>query len=212
MRAVNLLPRETHTRRTFSGVDPFLAAGAALTVVVVAAVGGGFVLAHSHAVSEQRKLAAARTELAQLQREQTRSGSVATPILPTPAVTAQTPTWQAAIESALNGRVAWDDVLFQIGRITPGNVSLTSVTLGASSTTSTASAGPGTLSLAGTAFNQDSVAQLLARLQLVPNLSSVTLTSSTADPKSGVVTFVIAAQTSVPVTAPATTTAAGAGA
>lgn len=209
MRAVNLLPRETSARRSFGGgVDPFLAGGAALTVVVLAAVGGGFALAHSHAAAAQQKLQTVKSELAQLQREQTQSGSVATPILPTPTVTGQQPTWQSAVESALSGRVAWDDVLSQLGRVTPSNVSFTTVTLG-SGTSSTATAG--TVSLAGTAFNQDSVAQLLARLQLVPDLSDVTLTSSTSDPKTGVVTFVIGAQTGVPAAPPSTSAAPATG-
>jgi Tfp pilus assembly protein PilN len=213
MRAVNLLPRETHTRSgSFRGLDPFLAGGAALTAVVVAAVGGGFALEHSHAASVQRQLATAKTELAQLQREQTQSGSVATPILPTPTVTGQTPTWQAAIQAALSGRVAWDDVLSQIGRLTPARVSFTTVTLGAAATaTASAGSGSGSLTLAGTAFDQVSVAQFLARLQLVPSLSNVTLTSSIADPKTHVVSFVIAAQTAVPVASTSASAAPAAG-
>ncbi|MGH3008496.1 MAG: PilN domain-containing protein [Gaiellaceae bacterium] len=206
MKAVNLLPREANAGRSFRGVDPVRAGGAALTIAVVAAVGGAFALAHSHAASAQRQLTTAKSELAQLQKEQTQGGTVATPILPTPSVTGQTPTWQAAVESALAGRVAWDGVLSQIGRVTPGNVTLTNVTLGGG-----AAATPGSLSLAGTAFNEDGVAQLLARLQLVSSLSGVTLTSSNADPKSGVVSFVIGAQTNIPVTS-VTAVAAGAGA
>jgi Tfp pilus assembly protein PilN len=179
-------------------------------VVVVAAVGGGFALAHSHAASERQKLATAKSELVQLQKEQTQSGSVATPIIPTPAVTGQAPTWQAALASALAGRIAWDSVLSQLGRVTPANVTFTNVALGATAAAS-ATASPGTLTLSGTAFTQDAVAQLLARLQLVPNLTNVTLTSSTADPKSGVVSYVIGAQINAPATS-VTAVAAGAGA
>lgn len=213
MKAVNLLPRESQARRSFSGADPFLAGGAAVTVVVLAAIGGGFALAHSHAASEQHQLATVKSELAQLQREQTQSGAVATPTIATPSVTGQTPTWQSAVNSALAGRVAWDNVLAQLGRVVPANVTLTAVTLGAagSTGTTTGAAGPGALSLSGTAFDQNTVATLLSRLQLVPNVSNIALTSSTADPKTGVVSFVITAQTNAPVTS-LTAVAAGAGA
>ena len=63
MRAVNLLPRETRSSRSARSVDPLLVGGAVLTVVVAAAVGSGFFLVHSHAASEQSKLATARAQL-----------------------------------------------------------------------------------------------------------------------------------------------------
>jgi Tfp pilus assembly protein PilN len=202
MKAVNLLPRETRSSRSSSlRFDPLAIGGMAITAVVVAAIGGGFALAHSHASSEQQRLSAARSELAQLKAEETQSGAVSTPILPTPAVTGQAGTWKSALDSALAGRLAWDGVLSQIGRVTPPNVTFTNVTLGAAAaSTATTTASAGTLSLSGSAFSHDAVAELLARLQLVPGLANVTLTSSTADPTSGVVTFVIAADASAPAT------------
>jgi Tfp pilus assembly protein PilN len=213
MKAVNLLPRETRSSRSSSlRFDPLAIGGMAITAVVVAAIGAGFALAHSHASSEQQRLSAARSELAQLKAEETQSGAVSTPILPTPAVTGQAGTWKSALDSALAGRLAWDDVLSQIGRVTPANVTFTNVTLGAAATTTaTTTASAGALTLSGTAFSQDAVAQLLARLQLVPGLAGVTLTSSTGDPKSGVVTFVIAADAPAPATSiAAPSTGAGA--
>lgn len=216
MRAVNLLPRESNTRRGGRRVDPFVVGGATLTIVVAVALGGGFALEHSHASSEQRQLATARAELARLQGEATQGSGTKTPTLPTPTVTQQQLPWQAALTSALSTRVAWDDVLAQLARVVPANVTVTTVTLGAGTasgtTTGTAPAAgsAGTLALGGTAFNENGVAQLLARLGLVPDLASIALTSSTADPKTGVVTFAISAQVSPPTTIAVAAPAGGA--
>jgi Tfp pilus assembly protein PilN len=210
VRAVNLLPRESNTRRGGRRVDPFVVGGATLTVVVAAALAGGFALEHSHASSDQRQLATARAELARLQGEATKGSGTKTPTLPTPTVTQQQLPWEAALTSALSSRVAWDDVLAQLARVVPANVTVTTVTLGASTAGSTAVPGSaGSLALGGTAFNENGVAQLLSRLGLVPDLGSIALTSSTADPKTGVVTFAISAQVSPPTTVAVAAPAAG---
>jgi Tfp pilus assembly protein PilN len=204
MRAVNLLPRESLGRNSGSRrIDPVVAGGAALTLVVVAALGGGFVLEHSHASAQQQKLASARAELVRLEAASHRSSGGTTPVLPSPAVTQQQAPWQAALTSALSTRVAWDDVLTQLSRVVPSNVTVATVSLGGSS------AGSGTLSLGGVAFSEEGVAQLLARLGLVPTLGNITLTASSADPKTGHVTFTITADVSTPtppasIAAPAT--------
>jgi Tfp pilus assembly protein PilN len=167
----------------------------------LAAIGGGFALARSHVSSAQQQLTTARSQLEQL-RAAKANASPATRILTTPAVASQTPTWRSALQSALAGRVAWDDVLSQIGRVTPGNVTLTNLTLGNASSTATAAASSsaGALTISGNTFSEDAVAQLMARLQLIPNLSNISLTSSTADAKTGVVAFLITADTAIPVT------------
>ncbi len=212
MKAVNLLPRETRSSRSGLRVDPLLAAGAALTAVVVAALLGGFVLVHSHAASAQKQLAAARTQLAALEAARQASAGT-TPTLPTPTVTQSAAPWQSALASALQTRVPWDAVLSQLARVIPANVTVSTVSLGGatiaagSSSTSSSSnssaaasstSSPGSLQLGGTAFSENGVAQLLSRLALVPNLSQVALTSSSADPKNGHVTFEISAQVALP--------------
>jgi Tfp pilus assembly protein PilN len=209
VKAVNLLPRETRSSRRGRSVDPLLVGGVALTVVVVAAVGAGFVLTHSRASSEQNKLAAARAELAVLTAAARQPSGGTTPTLPTPAVTQQLGPWQAALATALQTRIPLDGILSQLARVVPANVTVTTVNLGgatsgsSSSTSGTppASAPAGStasLQLGGTAFSEDGVAQLLSRLALVPGLSNVVLASSTADPKTGRVTFQVSAQVSTP--------------
>jgi Tfp pilus assembly protein PilN len=208
MRAVNLLPRETRSRSA-GRVDPLLAGGAALTVAVVVAVGAGFVLTHSHAASAQKKLATARAELALLRQEASRASGATAPALPPPAVAQEVGPWQTALATALQTRIPWDGVLLQLARVVPANVTVTTVSLGGAtipngssgSTGSTpapaaTSGAPASLQIGGTAFSEDGVAQLLSRLALIPDLSNVVLTTSTADPKTGHVTFSISAQVS----------------
>ena len=108
-------------------------------------------------------------------------------------------------------------MLAQLGRIVPANVSLSSVSLGgtAGATTPTAGSG-GALDIAGSAFTQGGVAQLLSRLALIPQVTAVTLTSTAADAKTGVVSFLISAQlkgasTGFTTTTTTTTTTSGSG-
>lgn len=223
MRAVNLLPRESSGRRVAGGsrIDPLVGGGAALTVVVVAVIAGGFALEHSHASSQQRQLATARSELARLQSAAKQGSGATTPTLPTPAVTQQQLPWEAALTSAMSTRFAWDDVLAQLARVVPSNVTVTTVTLGNGTSTGTAAAPAttgtaatpgtaGTLSLGGTAFSENGVVQLLSRLGLVADLSNVALTSSAADPKTGVVTFTVTAAVNAPATVAVAASAPGA--
>lgn len=201
MKAVNLLPSDSNSRRVSGGrrIDPFVASGAAITVVVAAALAGGFALEHSHASAAQRKLATARAELTRIEAESRQGSGTSTPSVPVPAVTQQQLPWEAALTSALSTRVAWDDVLAQLARVVPANVTVTTVTLGgAVAGTTPAPGSDGSLSLGGTAFSENGVVQLLSRLGLVSDLSNVALTSSTADPKTGVVTFTVTAQVGTP--------------
>lgn len=209
MRAVNLLPRETRSHRGSRRLDPVVVGGAVLTVAVAAAIGGGFAVAHSHATSEQQKLATVRAELQQLQAQERKGSGTKEPSIPVPTVTQQQVPWQAAFTSALSTRFAWDDVLFQLAHVVPPRVTVTNVTLGSATTTGPAT-GADSLSLGGTAFNESDVAQLLSRLTLVPSLSQITLSSSTADPKTGVVTFAVTAQVGAAATSTPPAQAAGA--
>src|SRR5438067_778588 len=129
MRAVNLLPHQTQAGRGFAaGVNPVVAGGAALTVVVAIALGGGFVLEHRNASSAERQLDAVRAQLAQATAKQ--STHAGTTLVPTPAVVGQIASWKTAVDTALSSRVAYDVVQAQLGRIVPANVALLSVTLG----------------------------------------------------------------------------------
>lgn len=203
MRAVNLLPRdEASGRGAGRRSDPLVIGGAVLTVVVVAGVLGGYLLESSNKGSAQQQLAVAKEQLAQAQtrqhEQQQRSAHGKTPILQVPSVTSQEKPWRDAVASAMSTRIAFDVVLSEFGQVIPSDITLTSLTMTAPSAATAATAsstgGGGQFTLAGTAFSEDSVARLMSRLMLVPDLTGVSLQSSTADPQTGIVTFQIQAQ------------------
>jgi Tfp pilus assembly protein PilN len=109
--------------------------------------------------------------------------------VPPPAVTGQEATWLSAVSSSLSQRIAWDRVLREVSLVIPSDVTLLSLTMTAP-TAASAAATPGTPTaqgfvIQGTAFSYDSVARLLSRLALVPDLSNVTLTSTGSGAASG---------------------------
>jgi Tfp pilus assembly protein PilN len=88
------------------------------------------------------------------------------------------------VSANLAQRIAWDRVLREVSLVIPSDVTLLSLTMTAPTTASAApGAAPGSAAaqgfvIQGTAFSYDSVARLLSRLALVPDLSNVTLTST----------------------------------
>lgn len=193
MRAVNLLPQDARPKRSFQGSGAVVVAAVAAVAVIVLALGAGYMTAHTRADSESQKLADAKIQLAQAQRaaqlrqSKIASGPKANPIVPVPPVTAQEQPRLTALAQALSGRIDWDRVLREFSQVMPADVTVSSLTLKAPSATAAADG----FSLAGSAFSHDSVARLLARLMLIPDLANVSLASSTADPANGQVTFQI---------------------
>jgi Tfp pilus assembly protein PilN len=188
MRAVNLLPREYQNAKSIRHEDPAVVVGSALGVIVIIALGGAFYVAHSTANVQEARLSKARLELAQLAvhkhvapKPSTPIAPI-TPIVPPPAVTGQEATWLSAVSTNLSQRIAWDRVLREVSLVVPSDVTLLSLTMSAP-TAASAAATPGGATaqgfvIQGTAFSYDSVARLLSRLALVPDLSNVTLTST----------------------------------
>jgi Tfp pilus assembly protein PilN len=170
MRAVNLLPRDAK-RASGAGQNVPALVAACAGVLVVALLSGMYLLENSKVASAQRGLDAAKTELA------------ATPLPPAapktlplpPAVAAEQQPLLAAVSNALSLRIAWDRILREFSLVLPTDVWLSSLTLttpppGPLSTTG--------VSLVGTTYSYDSVARLLSRLSLVPDLGGVTLAST----------------------------------
>jgi hypothetical protein len=188
MRAVNLLPREYQNAKSIRHEDPAVVIGSALGVIVMIALCAAFFVAHGKANVEEARLSKARLELAQLAvhkhvtpKPQAPSAPI-TPIVPPPAVTGQEATWLSAVSTTLSQRIAWDRVLREVSLVVPTDVTLLSLTM-----TAPVAAAAGALPSAtpvqgfvigGSAFSYDSVARLLSRLALVPDLSNVTLTST----------------------------------
>lgn len=194
MRAVNLLPKELQTRKSIREEDPAVVVGSALGVVVMIALGLGFYVEHSAAGKQQARLNTARLELAQLsikqhheQPKHTKPAVPITPLVPPPSVTGQEAVWLSAVATNLSQRIAWDRVLRDVSLVMPDDVTLTSLTMNAPVaaavipgvvSTPPASGSTQGFSVAGDAFSYDSVARLLSRLSLVPDLTDVTLTST----------------------------------
>ena len=197
MRAVNLLPRQ-HVEQRRERPQ---------TVVLVAAIGGatvllvlvaGFLLANRSANRQRQNLASARAELA---------------LTPAHHVSASTNAFRQtvlndreqrslALASALGKRVAWDRVLRHFALVLPADVWLTSLngavpldpTAQPVSTSPSALPAPATeLTFKGYTYSQESVARLLERLQVLPDLKNVQLQDSSTATVSGqnVISFTI---------------------
>ena len=90
-----------------------------------------------------------------------------------------------AVSGAMSTRIAWDRILREFSLVVPDDVTITTMNLTAPSNLpaqpgAATAATPTGLVLIGTAYSHDSVARLLSRLMLIPDLSDVTLTNSTA--------------------------------
>ena len=208
MRAVNLLPSESKAASR-GAPQPAILAAAISGVVAVAVIGGGNLIQTARVSSAQKTLNAAKLQLA------------ATPLPPkTPHVTPPPPVVAqemqprlAAVSSALSARIAWDRILREFSLVLPSDIQISSLGLtGPGSGTASASG----LQLTGVTYSYDGVARLLSRMALVPDLTNVTL--STTSVANGVVSFTInsgikgAAAPATPVVQPpvGTTTTSGA--
>jgi Tfp pilus assembly protein PilN len=196
MRAVNLLPRQhVEQKRERPNAVVLVAAigGAAVLLVLVA----GFLVANRSVDRQQQALTAARAELA---------------VTPAHHVSSTTNTFRQtvlndreqrslALASALGKRVAWDRILRHFALVLPDDVWLQSLTgtvpldpTSTLSTTSSALPTAGTeLTITGYTYSQESVARLLERLQVLPDLKNVQLESSTSSQVAGqnVINFTI---------------------
>jgi Tfp pilus assembly protein PilN len=198
MRAVNLLPRQNveQKRERPNAVVLLAAIGGGVVLLVLVA---GFLLANRSVDNQKQELAAARAQLA---------------LTPAHHVSATTNAFRQtvltdreqrslALASALGKRVAWDRVLRHFALVLPSDVWLTSLT-GAvpldPATAETVSTGPSALpapatelTIKGYTYSQLSVARLLERLQVLPDLEDVQLQDSTSSIVSGqnVISFTI---------------------
>ena len=190
MRAVNLLPREVTKTKSRRPSAPLIT-GFVTGVVVLTVLAAGY-FKESASVSQKRtELQAARAELALVPAPAAPDTSVAT-------LNGEQAKRVTALQSALNGRVAWDRVLREVSLVLPSDVWLSSLTLQAprsatavpgtattgtpppaTTTPSTAPPAPTDFVMNGKSFSHVGVARLMSRLALVPDLERVTLNHST---------------------------------
>jgi Tfp pilus assembly protein PilN len=177
MRAVNLLPREqAHKPAVKKEQIPFVVGGCVGLLVTA--------LVASQYLSQSGKVAAERQNLGDLQAQL--AALPAPPPGPTPEQTklaGEQKTRLAALQSALETRVAWDRVLREFSLVLPEDVWLTQLSLRSpvSPTTNLApesTSGPTGFTIDGSTYSHDAVARLLSRLAVVPDLTNVQLVSS----------------------------------
>jgi Tfp pilus assembly protein PilN len=182
VRAVNLLPREVARQRkpVFGPQNAPVLVGAGLGFVVAAALGIGYVHESGAVSSAQSQLEAAKAQLAATPRPAQPSAQHAQS---NAELSSQQAALKSAVSTALGGRVAWDRILREFSLVLPGDVWLSTLTLTmpptVTSVVPTTSTTPTGLSITGSTYSHDSVARLLARLALIPELKNVTLQSDT---------------------------------
>jgi Tfp pilus assembly protein PilN len=199
MRAVNLLPRQNVEQRRERPN----------AVVLLAAIGGGAVLlalvagtlvANRSVSRERQALSSARAVLAVTPSHHVSASTQAF----RQQVLTQREQRSLALASALSKRVAWDRILRRFALVLPDDVWLTGLTgtvpldpaPATAVTTPSALPAPATeLNIQGYTYSQESVARLLERLAVVPDLDNVQLQSSTSANVSGqnVISFTIVA-------------------
>jgi Tfp pilus assembly protein PilN len=186
MRAVNLLPRD-ESKKTRKATPLPVAVGAVAAVVVTGVLGAGFVVEHRSVSQKKADLAAVQAELAAVPGPKRPDANEI-------SLSNQEGPREQALQQALTGRVAWDHLMREISLVIPSDVWLTSMAVQAPVASSpavppaagatpapapTTTSSSNSFSIEGNAYSHEGVARLLTRLALVPDLSDVTLGSST---------------------------------
>lgn len=198
MRAVNLLPRQ-HVEQRRERPNTVVLVGAIGGAAVMLGLVGGFLVANRSVDRQKQALSTARAVLAVTPAHHVSASTQAF----RQQVLTQREQRSLALASALSKRVAWDRILRRFALVLPNDVWLSSLTgtvpldpAPAAVATTTSSALPATateLTIAGYTYTQESVARLLERLEVVPDLKNVQLQSSTAAQVGGqnVISFTI---------------------
>jgi Tfp pilus assembly protein PilN len=202
MRAVNLLPKEaTNQRKGLLQQDTPVLLGAGLGVVITGALALGFMHESSAISSAQSKLEATKVQLAKTPRPP----QVPAKVDPNIQLQGEEAARLTAVTTALGGRMAWDRILREFSLVLPSDVWLTNLQLTTPDPTAAAAGTTATgLTITGTTYSHPSVARLLARLALVPELNNVTLQSDTSSSGAAgatgpnLITFTITAGVQVP--------------
>ena len=195
MHAFNLLPKEEVRAEKESKQSAIPHVIVALAGVLVFAALAAFYLSSSAAVTKKSgELDDLRGDLASLQVPEKQ------PQAPTegPNIDSERSARTAALSTALADRLAWDRVLRELALVLPADVTLATLDATAPSPGSAGAATSGAVSsfrVTGTSVSQASVARLLSRLQVIPELQNVQLEFATAseDPAVPGVNFAITA-------------------
>jgi Tfp pilus assembly protein PilN len=184
MRAVNLLPREQANKPAVKKEQIPFVVGGCLGLVVTALVASQFLSQSGKVAAERQNVDDLKAQLAALP---------APPPGPTPAevqLAGEQTKRLAALQSALQTRVAWDRVLREFSLVLPDDVWLTQLSLKSPVSPSTntppdSGGAPTGFTIEGSTYSHDAVARLLSRLSVVPDLTNVQLVSSSVASTNG---------------------------
>jgi Tfp pilus assembly protein PilN len=173
MRAVNLLPLDARAGRRRPPATALAVAGAGVLAASLLAV--GFVSANGKVDSREQELATLEQELAATRRA----------VKPKPVDTGRSAERDqrfTALSGAMSQRLAWDRILREVSLVLPEDVWLSNLAATGAATDGAAPppdapAGQ-TVTFNGFTYSQESVARLLSRLGLVPDLGEVKLQKS----------------------------------
>ena len=177
MRAVNLLPRESRSQRSVTAQNLPAVVGGGMGLLVVAVLAAGYLSGSAKVASAQKDLDAANAQLAQTPVPAQTAPPAPVDATP-PAVAAEQAPRLQAVSAALSQRIAWDRILREFSLVLPTDVWISSLSM----TAPTAGAADG-FTIQGSTYSYDSVARMLTRMALIPDLTGVTLQSTSGDGK-----------------------------
>lgn len=180
MRAVNLLPQDLP--RTRKPVNRVALAGVAGGAAISMLLGALYLNAQATVTDRELELSAAQAELAAIPKPKVQGSE-------DQQLALERAGRITAVAQALGTRVGWDRLFRELSSVLPGDVWLTDLQAKAPTSQAPAAAGtdaqttPATpdsaFTIQGYTYTQEGVARFLARLALVPDLTSVALQSST---------------------------------
>ena len=177
MRAVNLLPRDlSRQRRRLSAESLPALVGAGTGLAVVAVLAGGYLVESSKVSDAQQQLDAAKVQLASTPLPPPAPKQPPASVTPSVVTSEQQPRLQA-LSAALSQRIAWDRILREFSLVLPSDVWLNSLTM-AAPTGAAGAPSSSNFTIGGSTYSYDSVARLLSRLSLIPDLTGVVLTNT----------------------------------
>jgi hypothetical protein len=180
MRAVNLLPEsERQGGAPVLTTTSVVIGGAVMLGIVWICLGVLFFQSHGHVSHRESQLFALQQQVAQVQAENAAKAAKAS------TTAADNQGRVTAFDTASAARLNWDNLLDDISHVLPTGSWVSSLTMQAATPASVTTTTPPTLAtpptaflVSGVAFSPDIIAKVMDRLSLIPQLSDITLQSS----------------------------------
>ena len=199
MRAVNLLPKDETRGRQPTPVP--LLVGVPLALLATVVLGAGYLQAASQIADRKQTLQDFKAKDDRIPKVPARNALEL-------SLAGQRQPRISALGQALSRRVAWDRMLREVSQVLPEDVWLISLDLTSPNSAVAVAPAPAPapgaaatgLVMTGSTYSQESVARLLARMQLVPDLTNVQLQQSvlTKVGEQSVITFTVLADVRMP--------------